>query len=105
MNPSFRLAGGVRTEIREAADWYRRRDRHVAARFVVSVDRAIRRAAQWPNAGTPVEATRSTVTIRRVPVGRFPYQVVYASVDGVTYVLAVAHHHRRPGYWHSRLPN
>ncbi len=51
------------------------------------------------------EGTRSTVTIRRVPVGRFPYQVVYASVDDVTYILAVAHRHRRPGYWDGRLPN
>jgi len=100
----FRLATGVRAEIREAAEWYRERDRHAAARFVVSVDRAIRRAIQWPEAGSPIEGTRSTVMIRRVPVGRFPYQVVYSSVDDVIYILAVAHHHRRPGYWGSRLP-
>ena len=99
-----RLATGVRAEIREAADWYRERDRHVANRFIVAVDRATRRAVQWPNAGSRVEGTRSTVTIRRVPVGRFPYHVVYASVDDVIYVLAVAHHHRRPGYWADRLP-
>ena len=74
MSRPFRLARGVRVEIREAADWYRERDAHVANRFIGSVDRAIRRAAQWPDAGAPVEGTRSTVTIRRVPVGRFPYR-------------------------------
>ena len=105
MTRAFKLASGVRAEIREVADWYSARDRHVANRFIVSVDRAIRRAVQWPNAGSPVEGTRSAVTIRRVPVGRFPYQVVYASVDDVIYVLAVAHHHRRPGYWAGRLPH
>lgn len=105
MSRAFKLASGVRAEIREAADWYRERDQHAANRFIVSVDRAIRRAGQWPNAGLPVEDTRSAVTIRRVPVGRFPYHVVYASVGDVVYVLAVAHHHRRPGYWAGRLPH
>lgn len=104
MSRPFRLATGVRAEIREAADWSRERDRHAANRFVVSVDRAIRRAAEWPDAGSPIDGTRSTVTIRGVPVGRFPYQVVDASADDVSYILAVAHHHRRPGYWGGRLP-
>jgi plasmid stabilization system protein ParE len=102
---SVKLASGVRDEIREAAGWYRERDRDVAIRFVAGVDRAIRRATQWPDAGSPVEGTRSTNTIRRVPVGRFPYQVVYARVEDVVLVLAVAHHHRRPGYWSGRLPS
>lgn len=82
MSHPFKLASGVRAEIREAADWYRERDPQVAIRFIASVDRAIRRVVQWPNAGSPVEGTRSGTMIRRVPVGRFPYQVVYASVDG-----------------------
>lgn len=105
MSRPFRLARGVRVESREAANWYRERDAQVANRSIVSVNRAIRRAAQRPKAGAPVEGTRSTVMIRRVPVGRFSYQVVYASVDDVMYVLAVAHHDRRPGYWGGRLPN
>jgi hypothetical protein len=46
----------------------------------------------------------SSVPIRREPVGRFPYQVVYARVDDTVYILAVAHHHRRPGYWARRIP-
>ena len=103
MSRRVALAGGVRDEIREAADWYRERDQDVARRFVVSVDQAIRRAVQWPNVGSPVEDARSRSRIRRVPVGRFPYHVVYACVDDVVYVLAVAHHHRRPGYWEGRL--
>jgi len=34
----------------------------------------------------------------------FPYDVVYIVHDDVVSILAVAHHHRRPGYWRDR-PN
>lgn len=103
MSSSVTLATGVRNEIEEAASWYRERDRRLAARFVTAVDGALRRVAQWPDAGSPIEDVRSSHTIRRVPVGRFPYQLVYAHVDQAVFVLAVAHHHRRPGYWSARV--
>ncbi len=104
MTPRLKFASGVRAEITEAARWYAERDREVGGRFVSAADRAIRRALQWPDAGSPVEEVKSPYTIRRVPVGRFPYQVVYARVDDAVYVLAVAHHHRQPGYWSGRTP-
>lgn len=97
-------ATGVKAEIREAAAWYAERDRSVGARFVAAVDEAIRATMRWPDAGTPVEDVRADLVVRRVPVGRFPYQLVYAADSDVLYVLAVAHHHRRPGYWAERLP-
>lgn len=104
MTRRLKFARGVRADISEAARWYAERDRQAGARFVVAVDRAIRRARQWPDAGSPVEDVKTSATIRRVPVGRFPYQVVYARVDDTVYVLAVAHHHRQPGYWAGRAP-
>lgn len=40
---------------------------------------------------------------RRCRLRRFPYGVVYARVEDDILVLAVAHLHRRPGYWRDRL--
>ena len=62
--------------------------------FVVSKPRSL--TTKW------IEAPRTTWTNR--PVGRSPYRVVYAGADDVVYILAVAHHHRRPDYWGGRLP-
>jgi hypothetical protein len=34
---------------------------------------------------------------------RFPFAVVYRELPSVIQVLAVAHGHRRPGYWKTRI--
>jgi hypothetical protein len=42
-------------------------------------------------------------SVRRRRVLLFPYDVIFGiDVDGVV-VVAVAHHHRRPGYWRRRV--
>lgn len=41
--------------------------------------------------------------IRRAPLARFPYRLIYAVGEGELFVLAVAHERRRPGYWTDRL--
>ena len=40
---------------------------------------------------------------RQLSVTGFPYDVVYIVHDDVVSILAVAHHHLRPGYWRDRL--
>ncbi len=39
---------------------------------------------------------------RRHLMKRFPYSVVYRVTETHVYVVAVAHHSRRPTYWHKR---
>ena len=41
--------------------------------------------------------------IRRAFLRGFPYFVLYREVKGIVEVLAVAHHRRRPIYWHRRV--
>lgn len=39
-------------------------------------------------------------------VRKFPYLLYYTMLDGAeVLIVAVAHAHRRPGYWLSRLPS
>jgi hypothetical protein len=45
----------------------------------------------------------SDQTIRRRPVRRFPYHVVYIELADRLQILAIAHDRRRPGYWVGRL--
>lgn len=44
-----------------------------------------------------------TPEIRRCRLRRFPYGVVYTIESGEGHVLAIAHQHRKPGYWKDRL--
>ncbi len=39
---------------------------------------------------------------RKFLLGRFPFAVIYRELPSIIQVLAVAHGHRRPGYWKGR---
>jgi hypothetical protein len=41
--------------------------------------------------------------IRRAPLRRFPFSIIYREKQSVIQVLAVAHDRRRPLYWLPRL--
>lgn len=40
--------------------------------------------------------------VRRARILKFPYDVLFSVGDDCVYVLAIMHHHRRPGYWMRR---
>lgn len=61
------------------------------------------RIARWSEAGAPDPDSRTDRVVRRMPVRRFPYRVVWVITDDEIYVVAIAHTHRRPGYWRHRL--
>lgn len=41
--------------------------------------------------------------VRQAVLTRFPYSVIYSDEPTRLFVLAFAHHRRRPGYWKTRL--
>jgi toxin ParE1/3/4 len=98
MKPS-ELKKGARQDLREAAAWYRRKERGLARRFLAEFSRTIDRIEQDPAIGLPlVRGTRS------VKVKRFPYRVVFREEAAVIVVFAVAHGSRRTNYWLRRVP-
>jgi len=50
-----------------------------------------------PALGVPVE-----LGVRRKLLRRFPYVVVFIEFPTAVHIVAVAHAHRRPGYWKDR---
>ena len=65
--------------------------------FLDDVQQAIDRLRVHPHAGETV-----TAHLRRALLHRFPFSVIYAIEENTIVVIAIAHHHRRPGYWQSR---
>lgn len=50
-----------------------------------------------------VDHVETDAPVRRIPLARFPYHLVYTHTDEVVHVIAVAHDHQEPGYWIRRL--
>jgi len=86
----------------EAARWYDSHRTGLGIEFLDAVDSAVGRIAEAPRLGSLVPGV-SDQSIRRRPVRRFPYHVVYMELPDRLQILAMAHDRRRPGYWIGRL--
>ena len=93
-----RFHGAARAELVSEIQYYAAIDRRLAERLAVSIERATRLAAEFPDMGSQYK-----YGTRRVFPRRFPYSLVYVVRGEVIYVLAVAPFSRRPGYWRSRM--
>jgi len=85
-------------EFRSAVAWYLDQSEGAANNFVAEVDRAIELIVAAPRRWPAGE--RST---RKFVLQRFPYALIYREREPDVQILAVAHGHRRPGYWKDRL--
>lgn len=79
-------------------EWYYLRSEFVASNFAEEMNHAIAMISdapdRWPT------ANRGT---RKFLLRRFPFAIYYRDVHSGVQVFAVAHGHRKPGYWKSRL--
>ena len=102
MKPSIRISEEADAEMAEAGRWYEAHRAGLGIEFLAAVDNAVARIAETPRVGSPVPGV-SDQAIRRRPVRRFPYHVVYIELSDWLQILAIAHDRRRPGYWVGRL--
>jgi toxin ParE1/3/4 len=60
----------------------------------ISAYEAVRsRVLEHPQIGTPARAAT-----RKLAFPRFPYSLIYRLAEDDIVIVAIAHHHRRPGY-------
>jgi plasmid stabilization system protein ParE len=78
--------------------WYHEKGAHLSDAFEHEIERAIRLIVEAPERW-PIYHEN----YRRVLVRRFPFSIIYIVKETDIYILAVAHGHRRPGYWKNRL--
>jgi toxin ParE1/3/4 len=78
--------------------WYKDRSLDAALDFESEFQRAVSAISEaperWPVYFSPC---------RRYVLHQFPFSIVYRNLEEEVLVLAVAHGHRRPGYWRKRL--
>ena len=90
-------------EYRDAGRWYEGRRTGLGIEFFDAVDATVRQIVDLPGAGARIPQVPASLPVRRLPVKRFPYHVVYLETPAAIRILAVAHDRRKPGYWKSRL--
>ena len=95
---NIRLLEPAHAELDEAIGWYAEQAPGLGDAFLLETLKVLKLVEQFPQAWHPL-----TPKIRRCRLKRFPYSVVYTlDAEGIL-VLAVAHQHRKPGYWRNRI--
>lgn len=96
----IRFLYAAQKELDEAVEWYNDQSDKLGLQFLNEVNGAIKRIHSFPYACVEIEDG-----IRRCLVKRFPYGVIYGlDMDQERLVIiAVAHLHRKPGYWKDRV--
>jgi len=85
-------------ELVEGARFYAREaDAQLAQDFIDAFDRSARLLLEQPRLGAVWRDE-----IRRLPLRRFPYSIVYVLNAEEVRVLALAHQSRKPGFWRGR---
>lgn len=97
--PNVVVLAEARQELVEARDYIDRNSDGYGELFADAIEREFARIAEFPRIGKPLVAGTRRRTVRG-----WPYSIVYQPHLGVIYVIAVAHHKRRPGYWRKRVP-
>ena len=95
----LRLHVGAARDIEQAADYFGSVSLRLRAGLGVELDKALERIATYPHTGTPLAGSSK---IRRMTIKRFPYSIIYTTIEPEIVVLAFAHHSRRPDYWSDR---
>jgi len=72
--------------------------RSVAEDFIYEFDHAISVLRQQPQLGA-----RWRGPLRRYPLRRFPFSLVYYEAGARLRIIAIAHQRRKPGYWQGRV--
>ena len=94
---SVRFHSEAEEELLQHEAWYRERSEVAAQGFLLELEHAIAAVSEAPG---------------RWPIGRrgerpyvfprYPFTLLYRVREDYVFVTAVAHHSRRPGYWHHR---
>lgn len=94
----LRLLAPAVAELNDAVAWYAGQIPGLDQRFLDDVQLARKRIVEHPHAWHPLGDG-----VRRFRLERFPYGLFYIVEGDEIVLLAIAHLHREPAYWRSRL--
>ena len=99
----LRFHPAARVELVEAILYHEAARPGYGARFQSELDDLVVQILEFPESGAPLPAYPLEFDVRAFRLPSFRYSLLVADVDGERMVYAVAHQHRRPGYWRERV--
>jgi plasmid stabilization system protein ParE len=78
--------------------WYRERSERAGLRFQKAFEQAVEELVDHPDRWPVYHLGTKCISLKR-----FPYIIVYRELEDELQIVAVAHAHRRQGYWRKRL--
>jgi toxin ParE1/3/4 len=84
-------------ELLDAVSYYEEQEAGLGLEYLSEVEHAVNFLMRYPETGAKVRDS-----IRRLPLPKFPYSLLYSVLEEQIRILAVAHHKRKPQYWIDR---
>jgi len=98
MKPRVEFLPEAESEYLAASAWYRERSPTAARKFEAEFNLSIEKIRKAP------ERWAAYMTgCRRFLLHQFPFAIIYQTSPNRVRVLAIAHCHRKPGYWQDRV--
>jgi len=85
-------------EFDEAIEWYENQSKGLGQRFKKAALEQVRKIKKNPE-WFLIEVDN----IYKVYIPKFPYKILYTTENNEIVIWAVAHMHRKPWYWQSRI--
>ena len=97
-----RILEDASDEALAAAAWYDQQKRGLGIEFEQALDAALDLLEEDLAPLVPVPGVAGAKGAKRLLLGRFPYSIVVRESSDEYLLIAIAHQHRRPGYWKDR---
>lgn len=81
----------------DAIQYHEQERAGIGEELAEEIDRAVRLIAERPMVGIEIGKGE-----RKFTVDRFRFNVIYRIEEKTLFVLAIAHHRRKPNYWRKR---
>ncbi|GAA3938153.1 type II toxin-antitoxin system RelE/ParE family toxin [Litoribacillus peritrichatus] len=96
---NYEFHPNAEAELLESVGFYESKVRGLGSAFIDELEAVLNLVCESPIQRKVERAPN----IRRIPLHRFPFAIIYRETDSVIQILAVAHDRRRPQYWLHRL--
>ena len=101
--PTIRIHPEAAEEAERVTAWYENERPGLGRDFEAALDAALDLLECSPIPSVPAPGVAGQRGVRRLILKRFPYDVVFVERDEHVWVIAFAHHSRRPAFWRDRL--